>query len=700
MTITRLRSLPLLFGYLLFGQLLLKSGAALAQGIDSAGWRPLEVTVTRPNIEDGTLGFAATVIDAAKIAQSPAVSLPALLAQEPGVQFRDLFGGQGVRATIDLRGFGATATQNAVILLNGRRLNDFDNAGVEFANIPRENIRRIEILRGNSAAVLYGDGAVGGAVNIITRPGAPTNGAQANSASVAGAAGSFGLRESRVSVARSSRDYNLSFDGNGTWASGWRDNNGLEQKGASLEVRRLLASGQGGVWGHREWYATLAADAQHLGLPGARRVNLTTGLDQVHNDPTGATTPTDFVDQTGLRSAFGVARVLPGGAELGIDGGIRTKAQDSIVISPFGNAFSTVTNTRLATYSFTPKVRWNGGALGGVAGLDYIYSDYNQVARQGVGNTPVHRYDLKQHSLAVYGLAEKRVTAADEMSAGLRLQNIRFIGGDELDPKYVTTFLGVPFDGHRASARIDDGEWAGHLGVDHRLSRDAAVFGRLGRSFRMPTVDERVLSSATYDSFGLRVQTSWDAETGVRWQAAGASLRVSLYVMHLKDEIAFDAGTFLTQNIDQTRRWGVEAGADVPLAPSLSLAVGAAWTRAVFRAGANDGNDVPLVSKWTGSATLRWAFAPDWTFASTLTAVGPRRMENDDANEGQPIAGHGLVDVKVATKQGAWTFAAQANNLFDREYFNYAVRSASNPRIYNAYPLPGRTWKVEAGLKF
>jgi len=40
------------------------------------------------------------------------------------------------------------------------------------STIPRESIDHIEITRGNSGGVLYGDGAVGGVINIVTKTGA------------------------------------------------------------------------------------------------------------------------------------------------------------------------------------------------------------------------------------------------------------------------------------------------------------------------------------------------------------------------------------------------------------------------------------------------------------------------------------------------------------------------------------------------
>ena len=68
-----------------------------------------------------------------------------------------------------MRGFGAAGISNTLVLVNGRRLNDIDMAGVDFSAIPKNSIERIEITRGNSGAVLYGDGAVGGVINIVTK---------------------------------------------------------------------------------------------------------------------------------------------------------------------------------------------------------------------------------------------------------------------------------------------------------------------------------------------------------------------------------------------------------------------------------------------------------------------------------------------------------------------------------------------------
>ncbi len=91
------------------------------------------------------------------------------------------------------------------------------------------------------------------------------------------------------------------------------------------------------------------------------------------------------------------------------------------------------------------------------------------------------------------------------------------------------------------------------------------------------------------------------------WKAAYASMpgrfnaQWSAYDMKLKDEIHFSPATFTNTNLDPTRRYGVETSASYQLTDNLQIKGGVAYTRAVFRQGIFAGNDVPLVSRWTGN---------------------------------------------------------------------------------------------------
>ena len=72
---------------------------------------------------------------------------------------------------VDVAGFGEQSALNMLVLVDGRRINDVDLSGVDWSQVPLEHVERIEVMRGGSAAVLYGDNASSGVINIITKKG-------------------------------------------------------------------------------------------------------------------------------------------------------------------------------------------------------------------------------------------------------------------------------------------------------------------------------------------------------------------------------------------------------------------------------------------------------------------------------------------------------------------------------------------------
>ncbi len=146
----------------------------------------IDVSTSRLGAGSTIVGTSSSVITAEDIQQSPAQTLPDILQSQAGIQLQHVSAGaNGARDSVDLRGFGASAPSNVLVLVNGRRFNDFDLQGFDFSSIPINAIQRIEITRGNSGAVLYGDGAIGGVINIVTKNGVklpPSLGSRAASA--------------------------------------------------------------------------------------------------------------------------------------------------------------------------------------------------------------------------------------------------------------------------------------------------------------------------------------------------------------------------------------------------------------------------------------------------------------------------------------------------------------------------------------
>ena len=161
---------------------------AVAQADTTANLPNVVVTGARhAQTVDDSLA-AVTVITRRDIEQSPAVDLIGLLAQQPGVDVSRT-GGAGQASTVFLRGANSNQT---LILIDGIRVAASTNSVFDFANLPLDQIERIEIVRGPRAA-FWGSDAIGGVIQIFTRsPDGPTLRADAGSYGLRGGSASFG----------------------------------------------------------------------------------------------------------------------------------------------------------------------------------------------------------------------------------------------------------------------------------------------------------------------------------------------------------------------------------------------------------------------------------------------------------------------------------------------------------------------------
>ena len=189
------------------------------------------VTATRLAEELSTIPANVTVVTEEQIAQSPAQNVPELLRSVAGVMVSDI-SGNGRSYTVDLRGFGETASLNTLVMVDGRRINQADLSGVDWSLIPKERVERIEIVRGGRGSVLYGDNATGGVINIITKKG---------TLELTGAgsvlAGSYKTFQSSGSVSGAAKDLSVAVNGNYRSSDGYRDNSDTLAKdaGGSLD---------------------------------------------------------------------------------------------------------------------------------------------------------------------------------------------------------------------------------------------------------------------------------------------------------------------------------------------------------------------------------------------------------------------------------------------------------------------------------
>lgn len=153
-----------------FGLLaLVLAGPAAAQ----VALAPVVVTAARAPQPPAEVPFAVTALDGAALRDTPALTVDGVLRGVPGFSlFRraDSFSANPTAQGVSLRGLGPSGASRSLVLLDGLPVNDPFGGWVAWAKLPRVALAGAEVVRGGGATA-WGNAALGGVVQLLTRPG-------------------------------------------------------------------------------------------------------------------------------------------------------------------------------------------------------------------------------------------------------------------------------------------------------------------------------------------------------------------------------------------------------------------------------------------------------------------------------------------------------------------------------------------------
>jgi iron complex outermembrane receptor protein len=621
------------------------------------------VTATRFADSKRDLPVGVTVITSDDLRKSATSNLPEILAQYGLLHVRDNSGSPSQQ--VDLRGFGVTGDQNTLILVDGIRLSENEQVPAQLSSIPLESIERIEIVRG-SGAVLYGSGAVGGTINIITRR--PDAGVRRGY--VLGRLGGYGTKEGRAGVATQSERFGFSLDASSEDTDGYRQNNNFRQNNLSGSLEARGAAGKA--------YLRFNANAQELALPG----QLTEA--QIKSDPRQASTPNNDSERTGGTVVLGGAANL-GRHELAVDLSGREKHSTSFFAPSATFPFSSFIDTQVGLVALQPRGKFRFDALGRthdiVVGVDW--EDWTYVSRLGATasdlDSPFSLRRGEQENRALYAQANLWLARSTRLVLGARSQRSEDRLAEEV----------FPLDDRRVVRHLEAYEAALRQGFGGGWSG----YAKYGKTFRLANFDDNACFAAPCAATLLEPQTSLGGELGLEYERSGWRARAAVYQQDLENEIYFSSLVFSNINLQPTRRRGAELEAAWHAAPTLDLRASLAYMEAIFKTGVYGGVDVsgkevPQVPDVIATAGAAWSFAPRSRLIVNARYVGEQRYDNDQGNVFRKQPEYTLVDLKAEHTSGSLTFAFEVKNLFDVGYYSYGLWDGSNS--FFAYPEPGR----------
>ncbi|HOY23255.1 MAG TPA: TonB-dependent receptor, partial [Cellvibrio sp.] len=488
------------------------------------------ISATRSETAQVPVATQINVIDAEEIRLSGASSLTEVLRLQGGIQIQDTDGSGSRNVSVSMRGFAANASNNILILVDGRKLNNPSLSGPALNTVALKDIERVEIIEG-SAGVLYGDQAVGGVINVVMRKAkeGEFNG------SVSALRGSHDLENYTANLNQAfSNGLNYNISAQKRLTDNYRDNNNSEATnvlgniGFNFDAGRVFVEQQ--------------KINDDLRIPGALF------LSEAAVNPRQSLKPNDFSNQdTDIKRAGGEFSFLENWKLLG-----EYSDRDESGYALFDDYVKTdgyypyVSAYGMRVKNITPRVVGNIATAAGntivTVGYDQVDADYK---------TKDGYTDISQAQDAVYAQVIYPITKAFAATLGVRHANV-----DDTN--------------HGLKNAHKDSVNAGELGFSYQLTPEWRAFARVADGFRFANADENGYKLPNVDF--LEVQTSNSQEAGVAWAGEVANVKYSLFNMTIDNEIMYDpmAGAYGANiNLPQSERQGFLFDGDVQLSDQI-----------------------------------------------------------------------------------------------------------------------------------
>jgi iron complex outermembrane receptor protein len=594
--------------------------------------KEIVVTATRSSYDLEKAPVSVRVIDRQAIANSTAISVAGLLRNEGSLQITDSIGnGHDVR--LSLRGMSGDS--NALVLIDGRKLNNTDMANVDLTAVSLQEIERIEIFEGG-AGVLFGGQAVGGVINIITRRG------EQNLGHVSFGLGSYEARDAALFYAGTQDEIDYQVSVNKTQADGYRDGTDVDDTNSSVKLGYRYSQGEIFFDGRK-------IDNQYY-LPGGLRE-----ADLKSNRKQTGLAYNDYKTDSNIYQ-FGIDHRFNDKVTMVVSASERDEAYFIESDSPsMGQATN---NQDRNAQIFEPRLIINLDKMNIVAGVDIENFDYtiNTLSIFGPYKT-LHRHERQSEYLQ--GILSP--DSNTNFSLGVRHANadVRVTDNDDNVSVY------------------DNSLTVYQMGLSHKISDDLRFYINRDENFRFALADENVSYGAVIN---LKPQEGVSWELGSIWNSEDLSLRWLLFQQDLENEIRYNDSTWSNENSDNTQRKGSTIDIGWTVNNRLNVDVTATVMNAKVVKGALRNKTIPGVSDQTAKVSAQ--FSPVNNLNLYLEAVYTGGMYIDRNNEEPELGGYTLANIGANYQWDNFKVRARLNNITGKQYSEYVVFSGGAPAYY------------------
>ena len=646
------------------------------------------VTATRDAREIRKIPANITVIKSDDIKKSGATSLVDVLKKLAGIHFTT-FSGNPSQAEIDMRGFGQNGHGRVLILLDGRRLNRPDMASINWLQIPINNVEKIEVVSGANS-VLYGDHAVAGVINIITK-----RGEGKPEVSVSGIIGEDALHDVRVGLTGSKDRLSYACSCEIQETNGWRERTAFSSKGAGFNIGYDLSDffniSLGGSLNKVDYempgnLTKSEMEKNRKQFQPARPARWTQAhdndesLDEYYNVNLGLEMISADLGSFDVNFLYGLKDI--------------TSSMDS---------FPSYRDTEINTFGITPRYLLDKDILGHknklILGVDYYHETldleiFTDISRDTVSSLS----EIEKNSVGYYINDELNLFDELILSAGARIEKAK-IKGKETNPVTNIKSFDEEKDHHGEAISV---------GLTYLIEKSSKLFAKFTRLYRYPFIDEQ----ASYQGWGNAFNKELEAEEGKSYEIGtevypieNLRLAITLFRIDMEKEIAWNNATLRNVNLDETRHQGLELNGSYKLGKKANIYGNYTYQEAKFTKGIYNDKDIPLVPYHKAFLGLELFFPYGFSLVPELRYTGECYLGDDKNNNGEKLEDYSLVDIFLRYRPTHHKYKplvfVSIENLFNKEYSTLGYEDWLEDETYNTYyPSPGRIFKAGLSLMF
>jgi iron complex outermembrane recepter protein len=651
---------------------------------------PVVVSATRELQRRSEASATIDVLDGAEVRRARAAHPSGIMNRLAGVHVSELSGeghSMAIRQPI-------TTKPMYLFLEDGiptRATGFFNHNALYEVNIPQSG--GIEVLKGPGTA-LYGSDAIGGVVNVLTRPAPATPGLD-----VSAEGGAYGYNRVLLSGGTMTSGHGFRADVNVTGSDNWKDDAPFRRQSGTLR-----------------W------DAFNLRGWSARTVLTASNIDQ---QDVPALTEAQYQTDIGLnRAPIAYRKVQAVRLSSALE---RENANSSWSFTPFARynvldllpswqlTFDPQTwDTRNTSLGLLAKYRRDFAPLRSrlIVGADADLSPGSFFARQAVTTQTDGRwlsymageihydYDVTYKAVSPYVHLEASPVSRLRIDAGLRAD---FAGYD-----YTNNLTPLETGPHRrpGSTSVSYSHLSPKLGASLEISPAVNAFASYRHGFRAPSQGQLFQQNSAANTVELDPVTVDSYEIGLRGQPTPRLVyQVSAYDMTVRDDILVyrrSQTERVATNAGETRHRGVEASVGVALVPRLRLDASYAVAEQRYvewqpQPGTSyAGNDIEVAPRDLGNILLTWTppLLKDGRMAIEWSKTGRYALDPENTDFG---GAYELLNLhfNVNLRPNVELFA-RAINVLDRQYAEVLTSDAFQGRQYT----PGAPRSIYAGLRY